>query len=65
MHPELAPTGIMLTEQVGYVVNGMQQTKETCVSDTAYHSQSVKEPLPGIAIILYFPSSSIDLLAFL
>lgn len=46
MHPELAPTGIMLTEQVGYVVNGMQQTKETCVSDTAYHSQSVKEPLP-------------------
>jgi len=24
MHPKLAPTGILLTLQVGYVVNGMQ-----------------------------------------
>ncbi|KAE8021652.1 hypothetical protein FH972_007523 [Carpinus fangiana] len=47
MHPELTPTGVLHTGQVGYVVSGMRSTKEACIGDTLYHSQSVVEPLPG------------------
>ncbi|KAK7340510.1 hypothetical protein VNO77_21216 [Canavalia gladiata] len=47
MHPELTPTGILLTGQVGYVVSGMRSTKEARVGDTIYHSRSAVEPLPG------------------
>ncbi|QCE12335.1 GTP-binding protein LepA [Vigna unguiculata] len=48
MHPELTPTGILLTGQVGYVVSGMRTTKEARVGDTIYHTRtSVVEPLPG------------------
>lgn len=59
MHPELTPTGVLLTGQVGYVVSGMRSTKEARVGDTLYHSRSVVEPLPGICpsshcIILFF-----------
>ncbi|CAK9162879.1 unnamed protein product [Ilex paraguariensis] len=47
MHPELMPTGVLLTGQVGYVVSGMRSTKEARVGDTLYHSRSTVEPLPG------------------
>ncbi|XAR51769.1 Protein-synthesizing GTPase [Bertholletia excelsa] len=47
MHPELTPTGVLLTGQVGYVVSGMRSTKEARVGDTLYRSRCVVEPLPG------------------
>ncbi|KAA8530334.1 hypothetical protein F0562_005043 [Nyssa sinensis] len=47
MHPELTPTGVLLTGQVGYIVSGMRSTKEARVGDTLYHSRSAVEPLPG------------------
>ncbi|KAH9676399.1 translation factor GUF1-like [Citrus sinensis] len=47
MHPELTPTGVLLTGQVGYVVTGMRSTKEARIGDTLYHNKSIVEPLPG------------------
>lgn len=47
MHPELTPTGVLITGQVGYVVSGMRSTKEARVGDTLYHSRNAVEPLPG------------------
>ncbi|KAK7374298.1 hypothetical protein VNO80_07726 [Phaseolus coccineus] len=47
MHPELTPTGILLTGQVGYVVSGMRSTKEARVGDTIYRTRTVVKPLPG------------------
>ncbi|OIW01826.1 hypothetical protein TanjilG_15690 [Lupinus angustifolius] len=47
MHPELKPTGILLTGQVGYVVSGMRSTKEARIGDTIYHTKTAVEPLPG------------------
>lgn len=47
MHPELVPTGVLFTGQVGYVVSGMRSTKEARVGDTLYHVRGVVEPLPG------------------
>ncbi|CAL5191225.1 unnamed protein product [Lathyrus oleraceus] len=49
MHPELTPTGILFTGQVGYVISGMRSTKEARIGDTIYHSRSAMdmEPLPG------------------
>ena len=48
MHPELTPTGVLLTGQVGYIVSGMRSTKEARVGDTLHHSRFSVEPLPGI-----------------
>lgn len=53
MHPELTPTGVLHTGQVGYVVSGMRSTKEARVGDTLYYSRSIVEPLPGIWIYIY------------
>ncbi|KAH9625026.1 hypothetical protein KSS87_017321 [Heliosperma pusillum] len=47
MHPELVPTGVLFTGQVGYVVSGMRSTKEARVGDTLHHARSIVEPLPG------------------
>lgn len=47
MHPELTPTGVLLTGQVGYVVTGMRSTKEARVGDTLHHAKSIVVPLPG------------------
>lgn len=47
MHPELTPTGVLLTGQVGYIVSGMRSTKEARVGDTLHHSKSIVLPLPG------------------
>ncbi|KAL5975094.1 hypothetical protein ACLOJK_031770 [Asimina triloba] len=47
MHPELKPTGILLTGQVGYVISGMRSTKEARIGDTLHHAKSIVEPLPG------------------
>ncbi|XP_058074882.1 translation factor GUF1 homolog, mitochondrial isoform X2 [Magnolia sinica] len=47
MHPELKPTGMLFTGQVGYVVSGMRSTKEARVGDTLYHARSIVKPLPG------------------
>ncbi|XP_068647897.1 translation factor GUF1 homolog, mitochondrial [Aristolochia californica] len=47
MHPELTPTGTLLTGQVGYVVSGMRSTKEARIGDTLYHAKSIVDPLPG------------------
>lgn len=50
MHPELTPTGVLLTGQVGYVVSGMRSTKEARVGDTLHQIRSIVEPLPGTYI---------------
>ncbi|KAK8278239.1 hypothetical protein V6Z11_D09G029300 [Gossypium hirsutum] len=47
MHPELTPTGALLSGQVGYVVTGMRSTKEARIGDTLYHTRTTVEPLPG------------------
>ncbi|KAM7251460.1 hypothetical protein ACFE04_023343 [Oxalis oulophora] len=47
MHPELRPTGILLTGQVGYVVSGMRSTKEARIGDTLHHNKISVKPLPG------------------
>ncbi|GAA0141945.1 translation initiation factor [Lithospermum erythrorhizon] len=47
MHPELMPTGMLLTGQVGYIVTGMRSTKEARVGDTLHHVKSSVEMLPG------------------
>ncbi|KAK4752443.1 hypothetical protein SAY87_021241 [Trapa incisa] len=47
MHPELRPTGMLLTGQVGYIVSGMRSTKEARIGDTLHHTKSVIKPLPG------------------
>ncbi|PNY09144.1 translation factor GUF1 chloroplastic-like, partial [Trifolium pratense] len=49
MHPELTPTGILFTGQVGYVISGMRSTKEARIGDTIYHTRSTVDvvPLPG------------------
>eukprot|EP00268_Persea_americana_P020185 TRINITY_DN2041_c0_g1_i1.p1 TRINITY_DN2041_c0_g1~~TRINITY_DN2041_c0_g1_i1.p1 ORF type:complete len:668 (+),score=130.84 TRINITY_DN2041_c0_g1_i1:153-2156(+) len=47
MHPELTPTGVLFTGQVGFVVSGMRSTKEARVGDTLYRAKSVVEPLVG------------------
>eukprot|EP00249_Psilotum_nudum_P013311 c24274_g1_i1 orf=593-2398(-) len=47
MHPELTPTGMLLTGQVGYIVTGMRSTNEARVGVTFHHSQIAVEPLPG------------------
>ncbi|KAG9459227.1 hypothetical protein H6P81_003735 [Aristolochia fimbriata] len=47
MHPELTPTGTLLTGQVGYIVTGMRSTKEARIGDTLFHVKSIIEPLPG------------------
>ncbi|KAI5558850.1 hypothetical protein BDE02_17G069200 [Populus trichocarpa] len=47
MHPELTPTGVLLTGQVGYIVSGMRSTKEARVGDTLHHSRFSVESLPG------------------
>lgn len=47
MHPELVPTGVLFTGQVGYMVSGMRSTKEARVGDTLHHVRNVVEPLPG------------------
>lgn len=56
MHPELTPTGVLLTGQVGYVVTGMRSTKEARIGDTLYHSKSIVEPLPGV-YSSFFPAT--------
>lgn len=47
MHPELTPTGVLLTGQVGYIVSGMRSTKEARVGDTLHQAKSTVLPLPG------------------
>ncbi|KAI5068034.1 hypothetical protein GOP47_0016379 [Adiantum capillus-veneris] len=47
MHPELTPTGLLLTGQVGYIVTGMRSTHEARVGDTLHHGQTSVTPLPG------------------
>lgn len=47
MHPELRPTGVLLTGQVGYIVTGMRSTKEARVGDTLHHHRSSVDLLPG------------------
>lgn len=53
LHPELTPTGVLYTGQVGYVVSGMRSTKEARVGDTLYHSRSSVETLPGIYFLCF------------
>lgn len=54
MHPELRPTSVLLTGQVGYVVTGMRSTKEARVGDTLFHHRMIVEPLPGIEVMTYY-----------
>ena len=48
MHPELTPTGVLYTGQVGYVISGMRSTKEARIGDTLHQAKSTVEPLPGM-----------------
>ena len=64
MHPELTPTGTLLTGQVGYVVSGMRSTKEARIGDTLYHTRSTIEPLPGIEISFYLPCSDNTVISY-
>ncbi|XP_062151226.1 translation factor GUF1 homolog, mitochondrial [Alnus glutinosa] len=59
MHPELTPTGVLHTGQVGYVVSGMRSTKEACIGDTLYHSRSIVEPLPGFKPVKHMVFSGV------
>lgn len=47
MHPELTPTGLLLTGQVGYVVTGMRSTQEARMGDTLHQAHLSVDPLPG------------------
>ncbi|KAL6606223.1 hypothetical protein ACP70R_041876 [Stipagrostis hirtigluma subsp. patula] len=47
MHPELTPTGVLYTGQVGYVISGMRSTKEARIGDTLHQAKCTVEPLPG------------------
>lgn len=47
MHPELTPTGLLLTGQVGYIVTGMRSTHEARIGDTLHHVHTAVKPLPG------------------
>ncbi|KAJ7520796.1 hypothetical protein O6H91_19G023300 [Diphasiastrum complanatum] len=47
LHPELTPTNLLLTGQVGYIVTGMRSTQEARIGDTLHHIRTVVEPLPG------------------
>ncbi|XP_009775375.1 translation factor GUF1 homolog, mitochondrial isoform X2 [Nicotiana tabacum] len=47
LHPELVPTGVLLTGQVGFMVSGMRSTKEARIGDTLHHTRTVIQPLPG------------------
>lgn len=47
MHPELTPTGLLLTGQVGYIITGMRSTREARVGDTWHHVKVPVTPLPG------------------
>eukprot|EP00898_Chlorokybus_atmophyticus_P003316 jgi/Chlat1/3986/Chrsp26S00296 len=47
LHPELTPTGRLLTGQVGYIITGMRTTREARVGDTLYRLGKPVEPLPG------------------
>lgn len=49
MHPELTPTGVLYTGQVGYVISGMRSIKEARIGDTLHQAKSTVEPLPGMA----------------
>ena len=46
MHPELTPTGVLYTGQVGYVITGMRSTKEARIGDTLHQAKTIVEPLP-------------------
>ncbi|XP_058187357.1 translation factor GUF1 homolog, mitochondrial [Rhododendron vialii] len=59
MHPELTPTGVLLTGQVGYVVSGMRSTKEARVGDTLHQSRSIVEPLPGFKPVKHMVFSGV------
>ncbi|KAI8533886.1 hypothetical protein RHMOL_Rhmol10G0045200 [Rhododendron molle] len=59
MHPELKPTGVLLTGQVGYVVSGMRSTKEARVGDTLHQSRSIVEPLPGFKPVKHMVFSGV------
>jgi elongation factor 4 len=47
MNPELKPTGLLLTGQVGYIVTGMRSTHEARIGDTLHHVNTSVQPLPG------------------
>ncbi|KAG5527448.1 hypothetical protein RHGRI_028366 [Rhododendron griersonianum] len=59
MHPELTPTGVLLTGQVGYVVSGMRSTKEARVGDTLHQSRTIVEPLPGFKPVKHMVFSGV------
>ncbi|CAD6340300.1 unnamed protein product [Miscanthus lutarioriparius] len=49
MHPELTPTGVLYTGQVGYVISGMRSTKEARIGDTLHQAKRTVEPLPALS----------------
>ncbi|KAJ4823914.1 hypothetical protein Tsubulata_009745 [Turnera subulata] len=59
MHPELTPTGVLLTGQVGYIVTGMRSTTEARVGDTLHHCKSIVEALPGFKPVKHMVFSGV------
>jgi GTP-binding protein LepA len=59
MHPELTPTGVLYTGQVGYVITGMRSTKEARIGDTLHQAKSIVEPLPGMGFHTLLKSFSL------
>jgi GTP-binding protein LepA len=47
MYPELTPTDVLYSGQVGYVITGMKTVKEAHVGDTLYHKKNPVTPFPG------------------
>uniref|UniRef100_A0ACD5XZW8 Uncharacterized protein n=3 Tax=Avena sativa TaxID=4498 RepID=A0ACD5XZW8_AVESA len=59
MHPELTPTGVLYTGQVGYVITGMRSTKEARIGDTLHQAKSVVEALPGFKPVRHMVFSGV------
>ncbi|KQK19907.2 hypothetical protein BRADI_1g51240v3 [Brachypodium distachyon] len=59
MHPELTPTGVLYTGQVGYVITGMRSTKEARIGDTLHQAKSIVEPLPGFKPVRHMVFSGV------
>ncbi|VAH98341.1 unnamed protein product [Triticum turgidum subsp. durum] len=59
MHPELTPTGVLYTGQVGYVITGMRSTKEARIGDTLHQAKTIVEPLPGFKPVRHMVFSGV------
>lgn len=50
LHPTRKPATELLVGQVGYVINGMKESKEARVGDTIHLLNAPVDPLPGFKV---------------